>query len=954
MKLGLYWKYATRSLIRSGQRTVLAIFCIAVGVMAIVALQLVGISINQALTANVVAANGGDIHVSAISAPLRQSDLDVVTQLKQAGKITEYATAYGVPSQITLDSGEIVNPDLIGVSSNFPLVDDANYIKPSSDLHTKDLLQGNNVVIDSSTFDALKAHVGDTLQVKTQDDRLVPVKIAGVYTAGNGFGNGTIYMSATALSAVPNVQGKPVPVSYTGFYLTVPSANVTSVKNTLTEQIPAATVRSAQDLLKQRQDQVNQIRLFLQIVGLLALFIGGIGIINTMQVLLRRRRVEIAMLKTTGYSQRDLYGFFGLEAALLGLAGGLVGTLLALGASGIVRTVVEKAFQVNLPVVLDTFTLSYGILIGLFTALIFGILPIVQASQIRPLSVLRESEDGTGRSSWLLSSVLLALLMALFIGLAWSIIGDLLKATFIVLGGTAILFAMAAGFGLLVVAISKLPIYEKPSPRILLWILAAFGIVIGAGVAFGILSASGFGLTLLGANVGGTVGSILSYGQIVLTGFGVVLLGGAGVFFLATIIDAIVMFTPRTWKTAVMLAYRNMGRQRIRTTITLTALFVGVFAIGVVLLVGQGVKDAINNILTNSLQYNVFVLAPDSEHTALASQVPNLPGLQAGKYTDNPVAANLSVVSINGVDIKTVLTNDPLKEFRNKDHIGTQGIVTYLSAVQGYYLDSGKASDLPDKSAIVKGQNLQPSDAGTNNVVLPNDLELPPLNMKIGDTFIVQNLQGQSETLHVVGFWNTQSLSSATAFATVFADAKLTQTLGGDQTLDVYSLKVDPSKEIALRKELNHQVPTAQVVSIADLSAIIDQVLNGLISMLTTIASLALIAALIIIANAVALAMLERRREIGILKSVGHTSGSVLATVLIENGLVGALGALVAMLLVGTLLGVLTLASHINFGFNLPIIALIVGSSAIVTMIISALVAWTATRVRPIEVLRYE
>ena len=56
MKLGLYWSYATRSLIRGGQRTVLAVFCVAVGVMAIVALQLVGLSVNQALVGNIVEA----------------------------------------------------------------------------------------------------------------------------------------------------------------------------------------------------------------------------------------------------------------------------------------------------------------------------------------------------------------------------------------------------------------------------------------------------------------------------------------------------------------------------------------------------------------------------------------------------------------------------------------------------------------------------------------------------------------------------------------------------------------------------------------------------------------------------------------------------------------------------------------------------------------------------------
>ena len=65
MKLGLYWSYATRSLVRGGQRTILAMFCVAVGVMAIVALQLVGASVNQALVGNVTEANGGDIRVTA-------------------------------------------------------------------------------------------------------------------------------------------------------------------------------------------------------------------------------------------------------------------------------------------------------------------------------------------------------------------------------------------------------------------------------------------------------------------------------------------------------------------------------------------------------------------------------------------------------------------------------------------------------------------------------------------------------------------------------------------------------------------------------------------------------------------------------------------------------------------------------------------------------------------------
>src|SRR5436305_10353354 len=106
MKLGLYWSYATRSLIRGGQRTVLAIFCVAVGVMAIVALQLVGLSVNQALIGNIVEANGGNIRVSADLAPLRQKDLAFFDQLKQKGFFSEQTTAYEIGGSITLPSGD--------------------------------------------------------------------------------------------------------------------------------------------------------------------------------------------------------------------------------------------------------------------------------------------------------------------------------------------------------------------------------------------------------------------------------------------------------------------------------------------------------------------------------------------------------------------------------------------------------------------------------------------------------------------------------------------------------------------------------------------------------------------------------------------------------------------------------------------------------------------------------
>jgi ABC-type antimicrobial peptide transport system permease subunit len=112
----------------------------------------------------------------------------------------------------------------------------------------------------------------------------------------------------------------------------------------------------------------------------------------------------------------------------------------------------------------------------------------------------------------------------------------------------------------------------------------------------------------------------------------------------------------------------------------------------------------------------------------------------------------------------------------------------------------------------------------------------------------------------------------------------------------------------------------------------------------------------IIMANTVALAMLERRRELGILKSVGYTSRTTLGEVLVEYGVVGALAALLATLLI---IATMTVIGQVLFdGTALSvsgayILDLILGSM-LLAMLTAALVAWKSVHARPLDVLRYD
>ena len=125
--------------------------------------------------------------------------------------------------------------------------------------------------------------------------------------------------------------------------------------------------------------------------------------------------------------------------------------------------------------------------------------------------------------------------------------------------------------------------------------------------------------------------------------------------------------------------------------------------------------------------------------------------------------------------------------------------------------------------------------------------------------------------------------------------------------------------------------------------------------MMTAIATLSLLAGVIIIANAVALAMMERKREVGILKAVGYTSRTILSEVLIENSIVGGTGALLAMLLVTLAVSVLSrlvfkpafsVDGYVIYGLSIGI--------ALIATITALIMSWRSVHIRPLEVLRYE
>ncbi|HEV7129701.1 MAG TPA: FtsX-like permease family protein, partial [Ktedonobacterales bacterium] len=704
-RLSLYWKYATRSLARGGQRTLLAIFCVAVGVMAIVALQLVGNMVNGALTGNIREGNGGDIAVRSDITPLSSQQVSTFDQLKASGTLTVYTAVVNQQATTRDASGQTQFYSLFAADpASFPLVGAPVFTTPSNG-SLASLLHDNTVVVTDALLTQLHLHVGDSISVTVSTDgRILPATIGGVIATAGFFNSPEMLVALADYQALPSSAG--LPVTYNAVYANVPgdtNANEDTAKAAIQQALPQATVTTTKDALQQNQQQVGFIRNFLQIVGLLALLIGGVGIINTMQVLLRRRRIEIAMLKTSGYQQRDLYALFGLEAALLGLVGGLVGALAGVGISFLVKAIVERAIILQLPALIDPLTVASGVAIGFFTALIFGLMPIVQASQVRPQAVLRELPERRGAGSVFLALGLVALLAGLFFLLAWSILQNLLVAVGAVVGTGVFLVLLSLVFAFIVFVISKLPVLETFKWWYLLLVLV--------GAALSVLILRAFP----------TLGLI---------------------FLVLSLLGIVVVVLPRGVKTNVKMALRNIGRQRARTVTTLVALYIGIFSIGLILALGQNIKDQLNKALDTLVTYNSYVIVGTNDKPAMDSELTQVSGIK-GQVINSVTTAN--PISVDSVPIGQILGQ--ATDNGSATALARQELLAYLSAPEGFDLANGSLPQVTIAKGAgdsVLGRNLTSADAGSTSVLLPQRASLAPLYAKLGTQIVLAGLDGKT------------------------------------------------------------------------------------------------------------------------------------------------------------------------------------------------------------------
>lgn len=411
-----YIRHSLRDLRRNGSRTAFALFCIATGVAAVVALRSLALMIGDELTTNLAEINRGDIRVAA-SDDLNPRYYDRATG---GDYIFTEAGVNALRDWAADENVEIQFASALNFIQILPVNEDGTYGRPFSVvalliepdkwpfygvvfssqpavMPLKDLFPANtrSIVISERAARDNGLQVGDEVRVGGAEEpftisALIPDETESSILLRNGPAGflGFIYF--------PLEQGAEIgvdPLPDTAYIKLPLGRSIERVDDSLTARFGDDVSRlTTRELEEQNQETADLINELILVMGLSSILIGGIGIINTMQVIVGRRTLEIAVLKTLGLKAWRVTILFMVEAGFMGLFGGLIGVIAGIILSYFVRDVGEDVLNTSLSWRAYPEAWFSGLTLGVIITLVFGFLPTLNAGQVRPATVLRPNE----------------------------------------------------------------------------------------------------------------------------------------------------------------------------------------------------------------------------------------------------------------------------------------------------------------------------------------------------------------------------------------------------------------------------------------------------------------------------------------------------------------------------------------------------------------------------------
>jgi putative ABC transport system permease protein len=415
-------------------------------------------------------------------------------------------------------------------------------------------------------------------------------------------------------------------------------------------------------------------------------------------------------------------------------------------------------------------------------------------------------------------------------------------------------------------------------------------------------------------------------------------------------------------------ANRNLLRNKIRTLLTILAIFVGAFTLTITNAVGDGMKDYIERQVKNYEGSGVLFIRKkmDFSNEAASSAPPEYKEESDEPSPELSKDQNLSLAQIEALskEFPEVEAITP-SYYQQAEYITLDGSKKYMVALNA--LAQGMSQKLEMGAQI----------SGRNQIILQYDLAKAfseDMNGLIGKNVVIGYKipaikEAQTIPLKIVGISTKGFMASFTSTV----DPETERTIYEAQQKDSpnynrfgnFSFKLKTSNEAKIKEIKDKLIEKGfEADTYADQNERIYDAIGIFQIAMGLFAFIALLAASFGIINTLVIAVMERTKEIGLQKALGMSKWKIFALFSLESIMIGfwgaILGTIIAMI-IGTIASLSVSAYYGDSfeGYSLVVfrplsIFFVIALISAIAFLAGVIPAFRASRLNPIEALRYE
>ena len=444
MKWGWVFKMAWRDSRSNRRKLFLYMAAIIVGVAAQVAITSFRVNLNESISMQAKELLGADLELgkNAPYEPEIQAYLDSISAVQS--RMTDFnSMAYFPVNGFTRLS------QIMALENGFPFYGalETNPIEAATSFNDR-----NGALVDESVLLQYDIEVGDSVKIGLLTFEIIGgiVDIPG-QTLANTFLGPRIIIPYKVVEKT-GLMDRGSQVEYTTFVKYRDGINPELV----VEELDAMrdSLRFGFDDVAERQEEVGEaivyLSNFLNLIGFIALLLGGIGVASSVYVYIRQKIKTVAVLHCMGASSNQTMAIYLIQATTMGFIGAVIGAFTGTLIQLYLPVLVQDFIPVDIDLFISWASVAIGIFTGVLIAVIFALIPLLAVRQISPLFTLRTTEVNLNNLLPLGTRIVLLFIIGFSVtGYAWVMLSDLVAALFFTLG-LSLCLALLAGFAVLI------------------------------------------------------------------------------------------------------------------------------------------------------------------------------------------------------------------------------------------------------------------------------------------------------------------------------------------------------------------------------------------------------------------------------------------------------------------------------------------------------------------------